>query len=463
MLNKLENLLNPNNPEFSFPNICSAENLYAAWRKVRANRGAGGVDAVSLKDFEKNLHDNLQELSRNLLNDTYQPLPARFVQVMKANGKMRELGILTIRDRVAQRGVLDAIEPKFELLMKDCNFAFRQGRNLEMAIQQILVSRANGFWWTVEADITDYFGSINREILLRDVRRVVSDEKILHLIELWLNAGILEETWWQTGNKKIANANAVAYEAIREGLDNLVAQRYGAADDLMNFPIEFDEPEELSPFEVEKLKKNRRREGVKKLIQDGFWLAMSHRVLLGKILGAKLLGVGGLAIAGMALTPALIETFRQRFHPRKGILQGSPMSPVLANLYLTDFDEKFTRNNAQLVRYCDDFVILCRTEAEASKALQRAERELAKRNLKLHPEKTRILSPSAEFEFLGYRFLSNGSIEPPPTATGDLAKRLKEMSKKVEAKFRGQSSKFKIEKIKVNSWREFFEIFNKKK
>ncbi len=90
MLNQIENLLNPNNADISFSQICRAENLYAAWRKVRANRGAGGVDAVSLKDFEKNLRDNLQELSRNLLNDTYQPLPVKFVQVMKANGKMRD-------------------------------------------------------------------------------------------------------------------------------------------------------------------------------------------------------------------------------------------------------------------------------------------------------------------------------------------------------------------------------------
>lgn len=462
MLNQIENLLNPIKADFSFPQICCAENLYAAWRKVRANGGAGGVDAVSLKDFERNLWNNLQELSRNLLNDTYQPLPVKFVQVMKANGKMRELGILTVRDRTAQRAVLDAIEPSLESLMKDCSFAFRAGRNLEMAIQQILVARANGFWWTVEADIENYFGSINREILLQDVRRIVSDENIRHLIELWLNAGILEETWWQAGNKKIAQANAVIHEAVREGLENLVAQRYGAADDLANFSDAFDEPAEISPFEAEELKKNRRREAVKGLMRDGFWLAMSHRALIGKVLGAKLLGVGGLAVAGLALTPALIETYRRRFHPRKGILQGSPMSPVLANLYLTDFDEKFTRSEAKLVRYCDDFVVLCRTENEARKALETAERELGKRNLKLHPEKTRILSPTNEFEFLGYRFLSNGMIEPPPTAASDAAKKLKTMSKKVSSGFRSSSSKFKVGKIKMKSWKEFFHRFGKR-
>lgn len=463
MLNQIENLPNSTDDEISFPQICRPENLYAAWRKVRANRGAGGIDAVSLKDFERNLQDNLQELSRNLLNDAYQPLPVKFVQVMKANGKMRELGILTIRDRVAQRAILDAVESKFESKMRDCNFAFRQGRNLEMAIQQILAARANGFWWTVEADIKDYFSSLNREILLRDVRQIVPDENILHLIELWLNAGILEETWWQAGNKKIAQANAVINEAIAEGLDGLAARRYDAAEDLTYFPAQAEEFSEVSPFEEEKLKKRKRRETVKKLMQDGFWLAMSHRAVIGKILGAKMLGVGGLAVAGLALTPALIETYRQRFHPRKGILQGSPMSPVLANLYLTDFDKKLDQADARLVRYCDDFVILCRTEIEAKKILQTTKRELAKRDLTLHPEKTRILSPTDEFEFLGYRFLASGMIEPPPTATNEMANTLKRMSKKVGAKFRRQDPAFKVEKITVKTWKEFFDIFGKKK
>lgn len=114
MLNSIENLLSAARPQTSFPKICAPENLYAAWRKVRANRGAGGIDAVGIKDFERNLQDNLTELSRNFLSRTYQPLPVRFVQVMKANGKMRELGILTVRDRVAQRAVLDEIESQIE-------------------------------------------------------------------------------------------------------------------------------------------------------------------------------------------------------------------------------------------------------------------------------------------------------------------------------------------------------------
>lgn len=460
MLNKIENLLNLADSDNSFLQICTPENLYRAWRKVRANRGVGGIDAVSLKDFEKNLQDNLTELSRNLQDKTYQPLPVKFVRIVKESGKLRELGILTVRDRVAQRAVLDKIEPDFEAIMQDCNFAFRQARNLEMAIQRILVCRANGFWWTVEADIKNYFPSINREILLKDVTKIVSDENVLHLIKLWIDAGILDETWWEAGQKKIASANAVVHEAISESLESFVTQRLNQMETFGEFSENFDEPAELSPFEEEKLNGQKKREAVKALLKEGFWLALAHRTILGKVLGAKVLGVGGLAIAGIALAPTVIETFRQRFHPRKGILQGSPLSPVLANLYLNDFDQFLSEQETQLVRYCDDFVILCRTQEEAKSALEMAKHELFKKGLTLHPDKTRILAPTDEFEFLGYKFLSNGLVEPPPSATAEMARKIRAMS--VKAKGKMKDAKFKVKKIKVKSWREFFDIFEKK-
>src|SRR3989442_8348210 len=92
------------------PRISSIPFLHAAWRKVRANRGAAGVDAVSIRAFERNLTPNLKELSRTLLDRSYEPLPARHVCVLKPDGRQREIAILTVRDRIAQRAVLDAVE-----------------------------------------------------------------------------------------------------------------------------------------------------------------------------------------------------------------------------------------------------------------------------------------------------------------------------------------------------------------
>ena len=443
-----------------FAQITEISSLYQAWRKVRANRGTGGIDAVSLKDFERNLENNLTELARNLIGRTYQPLPARFVRVLKTNGKMRELGILTVRDRVAQRAVLDAAETKFEAEMQDCNFAFRTGRNVEMAIQQILALRANGNLWTVEADIENYFPSIDREILLKDVSRIIQDQEICRLVEIWLSAGMLEETWWHQKTKKIARINALVSEVLNEGFEDLLAARNREMEKVGDFTVDFEEP--LLLFENERSNKSAKREAVKGLIKDGLYLAMSHRTLLGGLISANMLGVGGLALTGLALTPKIIEYYRQFFHPQKGILQGSPLSPVLANLYLTGFDKTFQKSGRSLIRYCDDFVILCRTESEAKKALETAGRELAKCKLRLHPEKTRILAPTDEFEFLGYKFLSDGMIEPPPSAAAEMANKLRKMSESVKTKIQTRCANISVKKIEVKTWREYFDIFGKR-
>lgn len=368
------------------------------------------------------------------------------MQVTKPNGKTRELGILTVRDRIAQRTVLDAIEERFESEMQDCSFAFRFGRNVEMAIQRILVSRANGYWWTFEADIQNYFGSIDRNLLLKDVRRIVPDEQILHLMRLWLDAGMLEETWWYAGGRKVRQAGSLIREAIGEDFDDFAAQRYGLGNgiDVSSAVLGDDLP--FGPLDDESRKGLSRREAAKNLLKDGLWYAVSHRAILARILGPKLFGVGGLAVAGIFLAPKIIEAYRQFFHPQKGILQGSPISPVLANFYLNEFDQAFATGPNSLVRYCDDFVVLCRTEAEARQAMLRATHELGKRGVTLHPEKTRILAPTDEFEFLGYRFLSNGMVEPPPSAAEEIARKIREMSVKAASKFRRPDRKFVVSK-----------------
>lgn len=427
-----------------FSRAASVPALYQAWRKVRANRGAAGVDAISLSEFESQLTANLQELARSLQSGAYQPLPARFVTITKENGKERELGILTVRDRVAQRAVLDVIEPVLERHFMDCSFAFRQGRNVEMAVQRMIAARANGFWWTVESDVQDFFGSIDRRLMLQEIGRIVPDEKLLALLRAWLEAGALEQPGgaganiWRHGQEAWASVRLFMRENINQSMDDYIAQSLGLDQDasfLTNDPLPTsdDLPDDgiNSVPELQMSTQQRTRcAAVKRLVQDGALLALSQRAVLGRILSAKVLGLGGLAVGAALLAPKARGLYRQYFQTELGTLQGAPLSPLLTNFYMTPFDRELTSQGLRLIRYCDDFVIQCRTEAEAQKALQVAEKALGERRLHLHPEKTRIISPNGEFEFLGYGFKRGGQIITPPTVPEQMAQQINALARR---------------------------------
>jgi RNA-directed DNA polymerase len=431
-----------------FQHIVSVPSLYQAWRKVRANRGAAGVDAISLDEFEANLTANLRELSRSLLSGAYQPMPARFVTIAKENGKERELGILAVRDRVAQRAVLDAIEPLVEPLLLDCSFAFRQGRNVEMAVQHMIAARANGFWWTVESDVQDFFGSIDRRLLLKEVGQVMPDENVLRLLQAWLDAGALEQAasesakWRRQGRAVMANLRLLMRESINQSVDDYVAERLGVSgsegylNNELAFQVEEEEAGETSLMEARAAaQRQTRREAVKRLVQDGALLAISQRAVLGRLLCRNVLGLGGLAVAAAVLAPKAVAACRHYFHPRLGTLQGAPLSPLLTNFYMTPFDRELTGQGFRLIRYCDDFVIQCRTEAEAQQALRAAEQSLCGRRLRLHPDKTSVVPPDGEFEFLGYGFASDGRVIPPPSVPEQVAQQIRMLARRT-AKWR---------------------------
>lgn len=470
-----------------FEQIVETKTLYAAWRKVRANRGAAGVDEVSWFGFEQTLDANLAELSRNLKSGTYNPLPAKFVEIAKRNGKTRELGILTIRDRVAQRAVLDVIEPMFEAEMEECNYAFRSGRNVEMAVQRVLLHRAGGNWWTVESDIQNYFAEIDCRILLAQIREKIADEKIVDLIELWLNAGILRETsaeaeknWWQIAQINMAHLTDAFGETIKNNLDEFISAKLGLSPfetDYLQMNPEVEEllaAPEAEDFqakireEMKAAKTSAKREALKKVLESGLIYALSHRAMLAKMLGFKILGVGGLLLAGGLFAPKVYEKAKDYFRVRKGVLQGSPVSPLLANVYLTPFDKKLTKHDFRLVRYCDDFVILCRSREEAEAALEFARLELGRRNLALHPEKTRIIPPDGEFDFLGYHFTKNGNVEPPPSVPEKIAKQIRQAAFKAKAKRNAAKAADETGENKSrfavwHSWETILKALNRKK
>ena len=278
--------------------------LAHAYAQCRSNKGAPGVDGQEFADVEAyGVERWLGELALALREETYRPDPIRRVFIPKANGKLRPLGISTLRDRVGMSAALLVLEPIFEADLPPEQYAYRPGRNAQQAVVEVEETLFRGHPEVVDADLADYFGSIPHAELMRSLARRIVDRRVLHLIKMWLECPV-EET-----------------------------------DD--------------------RGRKTRTTE-------------------------AKDSG--------------------------RGIPQGSPLSPLLANLYMRRFVLGWKklgldkRLGSRIVTYADDLVILCR-KGKAEEALQRMRELMGKLKLTVNEEKTRICTvPEGEFDFLGYTF-----------------------------------------------------------
>jgi RNA-directed DNA polymerase len=173
--------------------VYQMDNLYEAWLSVKKNQGSGGIDGVSIAMFEKNIGINLKEIQRLLQQDRYKPDPVRRHFIEKENGKLRPLGIPTIRDRVCQQAVRQIIEPIFEQDFYYYSFGFRPGYSAHQAINTIQRAKRGGYDYVVDLDIMSFFDEIPHEILMEKVRERITDGKVLTLIRGWLTAGVMED------------------------------------------------------------------------------------------------------------------------------------------------------------------------------------------------------------------------------------------------------------------------------
>jgi group II intron reverse transcriptase/maturase len=162
-----------------------------AWEKVKANRGSGGVDGQSLEEFGGQLDSQLNLLHTELREDCYRPQPVRQVQIPKAGkpGEFRTLGIPTIFDRVCQQALLNRLEPIFEPVLDEANFGYRRGRSTKDALRKVWKEIQGGREWIVDADLKDFFGSVDHAKLLKLVAQRIADGRVLGLIEAMLKAG----------------------------------------------------------------------------------------------------------------------------------------------------------------------------------------------------------------------------------------------------------------------------------
>ena len=170
-------------------------NLYRAWRRVRANKGAHGLDRVTIRQFEANWEVYLREIQRKLMQRRYKPQPVRRVYIPKSSNpkQLRPLGIPIVADRIVGQALIQVLDPLFDKTLSDRSYAFRKGRKAHDAIATVIRDAKDGFRVVLDADIRSFFDRIDHSVLMSRVRSRIADGRVLDLIEAFLKAGVMED------------------------------------------------------------------------------------------------------------------------------------------------------------------------------------------------------------------------------------------------------------------------------
>jgi RNA-directed DNA polymerase len=262
------------------------ELMRKAFKAVKRNRGAAGIDKISIEMFEENLEMNLLSLMGEIKKGLYEPIPLKRVFIPKGKGALRPLGIPSVRCRIGQEVIRRLINSTFDSRFHPNSYGFRPGRNCHQAVKRVVDYARQGYRYVVDADIKGFFDNIPHHLIMESVAAKIADGKVLSLIERFLKSGVMEEG---------------------------------------------------------------------------------------------------------------------KFNPTtRGTPQGGVISPLLANIVLDHLDWHLEKRGYKVVRYADDFVILCKTLPQAERALNDAKELLTKMELELSPEKTHIRHYNDGFDFLGF-------------------------------------------------------------
>lgn len=185
-----------------FEALSSYDQLYEAWRKVKANGGAAGVDGQTLEEFERNLKEELNKLSEEVRSWTYRAQAVRRVEIPKPGSReRRKLGIPTVRDRVLQQSISMSLEPLYEPNFSEWSFGFRPGRGQQTAIEAAQEHIASGKGWVVDIDLEKFFDRINQDRLIATLKERVKDKRVLRLIGMTLRSGVLDGETYEASDK----------------------------------------------------------------------------------------------------------------------------------------------------------------------------------------------------------------------------------------------------------------------
>src|SRR5262249_8429100 len=172
--------------------VCERENLKAALRQVKANKGSPGVDGMTVVGIKDYLKQHWPAIREQLLNGTYEPKPVRRVEIPKPDGGVRKLGIPTVLDRFIQQAVMQVLQRRWDRTFSDHSYGFRPGRSAHQAVAQAQHYIAEGHGWCVDLDLEKFFDRVSHDKLMSQIAKRVEDKRLLKLIRAFLNAGVME-------------------------------------------------------------------------------------------------------------------------------------------------------------------------------------------------------------------------------------------------------------------------------
>ena len=330
--------------------ILDRDNLNRAYKRVRANKGAPGIDGMTIEDALSWLREHREELLESIRQGKYKPQPVRRKEIPKPDGGVRKLGIPTVIDRTIQQAIAQQLVPIYEPLFSDDSYGYRPNRGAQQAIQKVKWYAEQGYTSAVLVDLSKYFDTLNHELLMNLLRKHIHDKRVIELIKRYLKAGVMEN-----------------------GL--------------------------------------------------------------------------------------LVRT-------TEGSPQGGPLSPLLANIYLNEYDREMASRGVPVIRYADDIVVLAKSPRAAERLLESTQRYLeGKLKLKMNMEKSKVVSVFAaqNFKFLGFA-LGKGKNGVYIRAHAKSLKKAKAKLKELTYRSQGRNVRKVMENVKVfiRGWLGYFGIASMK-